>query len=43
MMGKFIKGILSFLNIKAYIKSDSKHLYRKVLKAFMCSFTVICN
>ena len=37
----FIKSILTYLNIKADIKSDCKHLYRKVLNALISNFTVI--
>ena len=40
-MGKFHKEYLTYLNIKADIKSDCYHLYRKVLKALISICTVI--
>ena len=40
-MGTFIKSVLTVLNIKTGIKSDCKHLYRKVLKVLISKFTVI--
>ena len=37
----FLKSILTFLNIKVDIKSDCKHLYRKVLQALIIKFNSI--
>ena len=38
---KSIKSILTYLDIKADIKSDCKQLYRKVSKTLISKFTVV--